>query len=278
MAMEESKPSRTEAEVIAELVASRYGRSLDDVPIVTHPPGYRTESLERLMAEPRRQRSRMVFDDIESFVTFAKQKGALHLTFFSEKTLAFTAIFDPDSWREDVAVCQLAYAPEWKKWNEASGKEMDQEAFAHFVEDNLPDILSPDGATMLEVANRLEAKKSVQFVSGVRQFDGSVEFSYTEETKASLGKGKLEVPERFTLMVPVFRLEKRCLLEARFRYRIRDGKLTTWFELMRPHVTRDEAIDATLVKVEAELTSVYRGDPGPNVAALMGVPAGPAKG
>ena len=57
---------------------------------------------------------------------------------------------------------------------------MTQVDFARFLEENMPDVVEPDSAELLEVALTFEAKKSVEFSSGVRLANGQIQFQYDE--------------------------------------------------------------------------------------------------
>ncbi len=114
-----------------------------------------------------------------------------------------------------------------------NGKREAQMEFAEFIEDNAPDIVEPDSATMLEVARDLSAKTDVDFASAIRLQNGQVQFKYSEQIKGTYGSGNLDVPERFTISIPVHIGSERVGITARLRYRIASGKLTFWYDLLR---------------------------------------------
>ncbi len=45
----------------------------------------------------------------------------------------------------------MRHSPEWDTWQSKDGEKCNQMDFAEFVEDNAPDIVNPDAATILEV-------------------------------------------------------------------------------------------------------------------------------
>ena len=116
---------------------------------------------------------------------------------------------------------------------------------------------------MLEIALTLEAKKKVNFVSGLRLTNGSNEFTYEEQVDGSAAKGKLKIPEKISLGIPVFLNGDPYKVEANFRYRIGDGgKLQMWYELVRPHVIIDDAVANLRDKIVAETgLTAWNGDP-----------------
>ena len=122
---------------------------------------------------------------------------------------------------------------EWNEWTGKDGVKFNQQDFAEFMEDNAPDILTPDAATMLEMARSLSAKTEAEFASAIRIANGSVQFKYNENVKGVFGAGNLEIPEAFVIGIPVFIGSERVRLTARLRWRINGGKLSFWFDLLR---------------------------------------------
>ena len=62
------------------------------------------------------------------------------------------------------------------------------------------------------------------------------------------------MPEVFALGVPVFENGDRYRVEARLRYRIADGgKLTLWYDLLRPHKILEDAMRFQWKAIEAAL-------------------------
>jgi uncharacterized protein YfdQ (DUF2303 family) len=137
---------------------------------------------------------------------------------------------------------------------------MNQQQFAQFIEDNLPDIHKPEGAEMLEISRTLEAKKNVNFLSHTRLRDGTVDFTFEEKIEATANKGKIVIPEIFEIFIPVYTGSNEIFVEARLRYRLESGKLSIWYELIRPHKILDDAFQ----KVRKEIEDGLR------VKALMG--------
>ena len=107
---------------------------------------------------------------------------------------------------------------------------------------------------MLEISRSLEAKKKVNFASGLRLSNGQHQITYEETIEGTAAKGRLMVPETFALGIAVFEGGDRYRVEARLRYRIADGgKMTMWFDLLRPHKVLEDALSFVLRSIEAEL-------------------------
>lgn len=135
----------------------------------------------------------------------------------------------------------LRKSKEWEIWTKANAHKVTQTEFAEFMENNATDIVDPSSAAMLDVARDLSAKTEVDFSSAQRLADGSVKFKYTEEVRATVGAGELAVPERFTISIPVYIGMERITLTARLRFRIASGKLTFWYDLLRPDTFERQA-------------------------------------
>jgi len=139
--------------------------------------------------------------------------------------------------------------PQWVKWKGIDGKLLPQADFAEFVEDNIADIATPDGATMMEIVTYLQATRSVEFRSGVKLSNGAVQLTNNESIEAHVGAGNIAVPETFEIALsPIFGVQP-FKVPARFRYRIEDRKLKMGFKLQRI-----EDVMATIIKdIEAEI-------------------------
>lgn len=210
-----------------------------------------------LLERPARVKARPSFFDVASFVQYVtRYRDGDTAIFVDRATATLTAVLDYHEatvlsngarWTSHVATFKARSTPEWMTWTTASGKRKSQLEFAEFLEDNLADIASPPGAEIYEIARSLEAAKSASFLSGVRLTDGQSQLRYEETITAKAGeRGHLEIPERFTLGLAPFEGAERFEVVARFRYRITDGKLQLWFDLLRPHKVLEAAFDAVV--------------------------------
>ena len=60
------------------------------------------------------------------------------------------------------------------------------------------------------------------------------------------------LPELLTLSIPVFENEAPRELTARLSYRIKEGRLSIWFELVRPHKLVEAAFRDTWARIAEE--------------------------
>jgi uncharacterized protein YfdQ (DUF2303 family) len=182
--------------------------------------------------------------------------------FANEPAAAYEAVLDyhPKMVADDastrgemdhVATYRCPQSDQWKIWNGASHKMVSQVDFAVFIEANLRDITAPPGADMLQLALQLQVHKSAEFESDIRLDNGQTKFRYTENIKGTSNTkaGDLEIPQGFTLRLPVFVDGSTFAQEARFKYRMVEGKLSLGYELIRPL----ETFAAAVKQVTAEI-------------------------
>lgn len=233
---------------------------------VTLPPGYSAQSIEHMRAFPSRAKGTTRVNDASSFITVVNDQTTARLRIYGQlydqngkADPKFTAVLNDHlstslteplpawahaGWQDHRVSYACPLSTEWKTWTGMHKRSMKQADFAQFIEDNLPDIVTPAAAEMLEIARTLEARKGVNFKSGIRLQNGDQQFTFEETTEAKAGeKGHLSVPERFEIAIPVFEGAKtRNLIVARLRYRIDNGKLDMWYDLERHHKDLEAAM------------------------------------
>lgn len=158
----------------------------------------------------------------------------------------------------------LRRSEEWTLWTSQNTKRMSQEDFARFIEDNAPDVLAPEPATMLEIARSMTAKLEINVDSAVRTNKGAT-FRYNEVVKAGgLGAaGEFSIPDEFTIQIPVYVGGDPLNIRARLRYQIGGGKLAMWYDLWRFQQAERAAFAGVLSGIAA----------GTEVAIIAGSPA-----
>lgn len=169
---------------------------------------------------------------------------------------------DSAQWRDHRAVLQLQLTPEWKRWRAKDSRLMGQEEFAEHIEESELDIVAPDAAELLEIAQTFHASTKAEFKSGTRLKTGEVTFAWIEETKATAGrKGELTIPDKFELSIAPFEGEERRPLTALLRYRVRDGHLTIGYKLVRPDDVLRDALELIAAGLRETIDRVYLGSP-----------------
>jgi uncharacterized protein YfdQ (DUF2303 family) len=212
------------------------------------PKDYEVKDLEAFLPRPLRIKQEVILYDTDSFIGYVKEfmTGAT-LIFFDVQQETFFAAFDyheidKPSWCEHSAQFKPRRSVEFTTWMDSNRKQMTQVEFARFLEENLPDVVEPNSAELLQVALTFEAKKAVEFSSGVRLSNGQIEFQYDEIVRGTAQKGKIEVPEKFVLGVPIHVNGPAYRIDVRLRWRLQEGKVAFWYEVVRPHRLIEHAL------------------------------------
>lgn len=211
---------------------------------------------------PATVRAEPTFATVDSFCSYLA-KHALPETelYGSDIRGVVTAVIDahrgagkPAGHELHQALLRLTFDTDWTDWTTNAGKWLSQTEFADFIDDHLHNIVDPTPAVMLDLAQHFTAKKSVTFKSSQRLKDGSTGLSYVEDTTASAGaKGTIEIPDLFTIGVPVYSRRDPWKITARLRYKIHDGGgLSLCYRLDRPDDVRRRAFDDVVLDIEVE--------------------------
>lgn len=256
---------KTEADSIAQLARDSMAFQKLEIPghdtLLVFPNG-NIQSLERYSERPRRKRAAVCLHDQASFADYVKAHSVLGTTALfgkvSEEGGSFSAVLDYHeqvgksadparaNWGQHQADFTLAFTPEWKRWMKKNDEPVPQATFADFIEDNLADIIDPDAATLLEIAQDLVAKLSADFKSGLRLNNGQQKLVYDETITATGGRneGNLEVPSEIKIRVAPFAGTEPVEIKARLRFRIQDKRLFFIYKLNSPHKIVEEAFQA----------------------------------
>ena len=225
------------------------------------PSGYETEELlphEPMLPSFITQSVRL--DTEASFISYVTEfaEPATRL-FYNKDTTTVIAVFDYHTPGKDNAAVYgrrahqarlpLRHSAAWKAWTNINGAKIPQSQFAEFLEEHLTDIREPDGATILEIATNLQINRSVSFVSAKNLGNGTVNFTYKEDDKAT-GNNTLAVPTDIKLGLLVFDGDTAGWeVKAKFRYDLdrNTGKLSFIVKLLD--------LDSILEKATAEIAA-----------------------
>lgn len=243
-------------------------KEVEGHPYIVIPAGATVQDGEPYLSAPLRKKGSVTLNDVGSFVAYVNAEKTAATRIYGQQTPpSFVAVLNdhgPEpAWKDYRASYACPLSIEWKTWSGTSGRQMNQADFAAFIENNLPDIAVPPAADMLEISRSLEAKKKVNFASGIRLSNGQNELTYEEQVSGTANKGKLQVPEEFTIGIPVLEGGIKYAVSARLRYRIADGgTLSMWYELIRPHKVLEDAVNEVwaIVADKTGLT-IFNGKP-----------------
>lgn len=268
-------------------IAAAAIRQQGDACFAIVPDGYQakniTAEVEAAALKPRRKTGTVHLSDVSSFVTYTTQQGDPASTYIyadldSRSLIAILndheigageTISDIAGRRDHRAVYVAEYSREFATWLANSGKQMEQEAFAIFLEDNIADIAppaagsnEPSGDQLLAVALTLQAKTEVDFKSSKRLDNGQVQLVYSEQTTATAGAdNSLTIPREFAIGLRLFKHGEGFKIRARLKYRLGAGKLKFWYELDRPQNAVETAFQNYVDSAIASGFTVLMGKP-----------------
>jgi uncharacterized protein YfdQ (DUF2303 family) len=238
-------------------------------PFVVVPKGYELKDIGKLLPQPQRKRGTVTVLDSDSFIFYLKKHGENEKTTIYANidqepgTFNVVAVLNDDGpesgdchWRDHRCHFLPRLSFEWSRWTGKNNKHFDQNGFAGWLEENLPDIATvegmPTGADILKMALEFEANSDKRFRSKVNLQDGGIKLEFVDD-KTNETKTTMKAFERFTLGIPVFEgSDSAYTMEARLKYREKDGNLTFWYELIRHDRVFKTAVGEELKKINKE--------------------------
>lgn len=229
-----------------------------------------TLDLEKFLPAPRLKKGKVEVSTVDSFEAYALEHVGDGTTVWVHPTSgAIIAVLNDHgkapgdaAWGDHRAELKLIHTPEWLRWLSLDGQLVDQERFAEHVEDGLVEIVNPDGAELLEIAQTFHATTTAIFRSSKRLSSGAIELTYNEDIEATAGRGEdLEIPATIDLLLRPFIGEEPVELTARLRFRIRDQKLAIGYKLDRPEDVIRDVLDRIAGRLADKFDHVYTGSP-----------------
>jgi uncharacterized protein YfdQ (DUF2303 family) len=250
------------AEVTASLEAIRAACSqpseiaIEGVPHVVMPQGFKLESLEALLPAPRRIKGLVRAHDLSGLIAYVEKFKDTDTAIYCgpvDAALIDARLDDhtPGKPSHVTHRCQFGcpVTPEWKTWTVSDKVVFDQVAFGEFIENNMRDIIKPDASDLLTATRNFSESRTADFKSSVKPINGMVQFHFTEDDGKKAGD--IKFPDAIEIGVQVFEgLKVRYPIAAKLRYRIKDQKLTLWYELDRPDLTKRQAYNDLIDEVE----------------------------
>lgn len=223
--------------------------------------------LDAWRSRPTRTRGTYYPATVDSFVAYAiRHATEEHTTVWVHPTSGqIEALLDDNApgesgWGDHRAVLRLEPTPEWNYWLANDQRLLSQQDFAEHVEGGMGEIVEPDGATMLELAQNFHATSGATFRSSIRLSSGQQQLQYDEEVQASAGtRGDMVVPTKFLLAISPFTGEDPYKLAASLRFRVSGGKLQLGYWLDRPERVQRDAIEQIADKLAARFPNTYIG-------------------
>jgi len=209
---------------------------------------------------PKRIRGTTNVTDIASLFTYWDKHADPISDMFADPTRhRFEAVLDahdatggmgPD-WQQHRAVCTLTLSDPMKAWKQFNDQGMTQEQFGEFLDEQMPFIVAPEAADLVEMVQHFEATTTASFKSAVKMQSGQRMLQYVEQVDASMSTGTIAVPRTIEVRLPVWRnMPTTVDLTALLRFRVRGDKLTLSYKL----VQLADVIDGAFAAVVGEVT------------------------
>lgn len=219
---------------------------------------------------PRRKRGTVRVRDIESLGQYWDKHHTPEVSevYADIDRDQITAVLDAHAagaagWAQHRVTLGVQRTRNWKTWTEFDGKYLEQVEFAEHIRANLPDVVDPDGADLLELAQSFQATTEVNFKSSNQLRSGEFELLYSEQVNASAGRDKkITIPAGLKLLLKPYEDNEPGPITAQFRYRLKEGRVYLGYVLNQPEEVLQNAFNALVTKIEDRLdTNVMRGTP-----------------
>lgn len=266
--MSTSEKVEVTVSTVADLVRKAEAmQTIEGVPVLILNRDQHHKEMEHLLPNPLSINEHVNVVSVDSFVDYWRRyTDEESVIFVDDRAHTINAVFDYHtdlpSWGRHKMTLSLLPTPEWAKWRQNSGKRLAQVEFAEFIQDNMTDVVNPDGATLLEIVTNLSNHRTAKFASNIRLDNGQVQFTYEEELKGTATAGQVSIPQEFELGIRPFARCASYSVGARLRYRITDERaLTIWYEIKRPERIEVDAFEGVLEelteKVGADVPIFY---------------------
>jgi len=274
MKIEELYGSETQA--IIDLAASIKPieiASQDHIKRVALPPNWvlSEKDDEDMLAQPARKKGTVYLDDIESYIGYINRHKSLSSTViyvianYVCGTVAFKCIINDheaylgtsptQEWRDFIATYEPRASVEWERWTFANKEHFSQFDFAVFIENNLQDIAAVEGMPtaqqLLEMATKFQATMDMRYKSNIRTQSGGMNLTFVNDDDAQTVE-TMKLFEKISIGIPVFWGGDAYRIDARLRYRVKDGGLKFWYELIREDKVMEDATKTMIEKIKAD--------------------------
>lgn len=240
---------------LAQLASEPFTPGDSDIPLLALPVGSKVESLEQYLPIPSRVKRDFTAGSEESFIHYVDRWKGPHSAIFADgKNRKVVAILDEHvdagapSWCSHKATYPCLFSRQWRAWAERDGKEANQGAFLEFVEDHLDDFKSPGPMEMLQIIAEFRVVRRQSFGSSQVLSSGEVDFTYSNLNNT---EESIKVPEIFEIGIPVFERGPRYKVKVRLRYRITEGKLSLWYQIIDPDRYIEDAFEQVCETIHA---------------------------
>jgi hypothetical protein len=154
---------------------------------------------------------------------------------------------------------------EWEAWTGANAEAMNQQQFAEFIEDHIPDLTTPDEAEarhwqqtlggrvatpadVITLSRGLQVFAETRVANAVTLQSGEGQLTFEEEHKDANGQ-RINVPSLFIIRIPPFFMGEAVRIPVRLRYRVKAGAITWFYQLYKPEKWITEEVERAFSRV-----------------------------
>jgi uncharacterized protein YfdQ (DUF2303 family) len=204
------------------------------LPLIDSSGVVKYQKVEARDPDPARIVAAPQFDNAESFASYVNKYKNLNdhasVLFAAASDRFIVAALDyhaPDkpSRREHNPSFRPKLDPIFDQWKTINGKELQQRAFAKFIEEHAGEVIQPDGASLLELASDLNLHVDVKYASKANLQNNLVQISYTEEVNNGGAKsGTIPFPTKMRVRMPIFFGEPAAEFDVFIRFNFTRGE------------------------------------------------------
>lgn len=218
------------------------------------------ELQESLQPVPSRKVGIAQLTELESFIAHVNRNKQSESTIWADSAAGrITAIYDfhgpadeDPGWAYHRAIYMMPFSPEWLLWTAMSDKEMGQEELAGLLEDHAENLAKIDGLAsaleMIEMARSLQIYIKGHFAKTIHPETGQ----YSLVCKEEHAEGSTKIPRAFGLGLRIYEGGEIYQVEARLRFRMREGRPRFSFAIHRQVELVRDAFLAVQKRVEDE--------------------------
>lgn len=230
-----------------------YQTDVNGVPVIATPPSWSLHQLTNLAAHafvqlPSQITGEQLVQNNESFAYY-NHRFASDATLYtvSRENRRVTARLDyhagsnKPSHNAHLLVREFSFSKRFQAWRESNKRNFSQIDFAHFLEDRIRDLSTAEHApasqgSLLSAVLQFKATQSGVCNSATNLMNGDVEFTFSNNTNIT----STQLPQSLLLSLDVFEFGRYWDIPARLKFRLKDGVLTFWYELIRIEEFLDE--------------------------------------
>lgn len=224
------------------------------VPIMVIPQGAEVVQEPALLSKPLRIKAEVHTTEVPAFCAYVNRyKTENSIVFLRRDQAELNAVLDyhgpndPMHCEHEIKL-RLKRDREWNAWASIFNKGLNQLQFAEFIEDYMPNFITPTGAAMLEMALKLKIDQKAQYTSARNLANGDTTLVYSVENTTR----EMTIPNEIQIAVPVFYGSEPSTLRARLRYRLSEGMVQFTVKPNRDDLVYDKALEDAIAEVMAD--------------------------